>query len=81
MQNLCGNVSVVRSSARSCARNCGEKLNTCSCHATCESLKDCCADYRHFCLDIEPHSGSLLGGTDFKILNATFEQNINLTCR
>ncbi|XP_073808098.1 sushi domain-containing protein 2 isoform X2 [Danio rerio] len=67
--------------ARSCARHCGEKLNTCSCHATCESLKDCCADYRHFCLDIEPHSGSLLGGTDFKILNATFEPNITLTCR
>lgn len=67
--------------AQSCARSCGEKFNTCSCHATCESLKDCCADYKQFCLDIEPHSGSLLGGTDFKILNATFEQNINLTCR
>uniref|UniRef100_A0A8C1T0R1 Sushi domain containing 2 n=1 Tax=Cyprinus carpio TaxID=7962 RepID=A0A8C1T0R1_CYPCA len=70
-----------RTAAQSCARSCGEKFNTCSCHSTCESLRDCCADYKQFCLDIEPHSGSLLGGTDFKILNATFEQNINLTCR
>uniref|UniRef100_A0A8C1ERN9 Sushi domain containing 2 n=1 Tax=Cyprinus carpio carpio TaxID=630221 RepID=A0A8C1ERN9_CYPCA len=74
-------VSCLPSSAQSCARSCGEKFNTCSCHSTCESLRDCCADYKQFCLDIEPHSGSLLGGTDFKILNATFEQNINLTCR
>ncbi|XP_067295493.1 sushi domain-containing protein 2 isoform X3 [Pseudorasbora parva] len=70
-----------RTAAQSCARSCGEKFNTCSCHATCESLKDCCIDYKEFCLDIEPHSGSLLGGTDFKMLNITFEQNINLTCR
>uniref|UniRef100_A0A8C2I1W8 Sushi domain containing 2 n=1 Tax=Cyprinus carpio TaxID=7962 RepID=A0A8C2I1W8_CYPCA len=70
-----------RTAAQSCARSCEEKFNTCSCHSTCESLRDCCADYKQFCLDIEPHSGSLLGGTDFKILNATFEQNINLTCR
>ncbi|XP_051527168.1 sushi domain-containing protein 2 [Myxocyprinus asiaticus] len=70
-----------RTAAQSCARSCGEKFDKCSCHATCESLKECCADYKQFCLDIEPHSGSLLGGTDFKILNVTFEQNINLTCR
>uniref|UniRef100_A0A8C1T238 Sushi domain containing 2 n=1 Tax=Cyprinus carpio TaxID=7962 RepID=A0A8C1T238_CYPCA len=62
-----------RTAAQSCARSCGEKFNTCSCHSTCESLRDCCADYKQFCLDIEPHSGSLLGGTDFKILNATFD--------
>ncbi|XDV21297.1 hypothetical protein PO909_026418 [Leuciscus waleckii] len=70
-----------RTAAQSCARSCGQKFNTCSCHTTCESLKECCADYKQFCLDIEPHSGSLLGGTDFKMLNVTFEQNINLTCR
>uniref|UniRef100_A0A8C1C393 Sushi domain containing 2 n=1 Tax=Cyprinus carpio carpio TaxID=630221 RepID=A0A8C1C393_CYPCA len=69
----CSNVSCLPSSAQSCARSCGEKFNTCSCHSTCESLRDCCADYKQFCLDIEPHSGSLLGGTDFKILNATFD--------
>ncbi|TRY84670.1 hypothetical protein DNTS_003188 [Danionella cerebrum] len=67
--------------AQTCSRSCGEKLDTCSCHATCEALETCCADFKLFCLDIEPHSGSLLGGTDFTILNARFEQNINLTCR
>lgn len=70
-----------RNAAQSCARSCGKKLNTCSCHSTCESLKDCCSDYKQFCLDITPYSGSLFGGTEFQILHAIFEPNISLTCR
>ncbi|KAI4889571.1 hypothetical protein NFI96_028903 [Prochilodus magdalenae] len=67
--------------AQSCAGRCGDKLSECSCHSTCESLLNCCTDYKQFCLDISPHSGSLLGGTDFKILNVTFSTKDNLTCR
>ncbi|XP_017307425.1 sushi domain-containing protein 2 isoform X2 [Ictalurus punctatus] len=67
--------------AQSCEGRCGEKLASCSCHPTCETLLNCCTDVKQFCLDISPHSGSLLGGTDFKLLNVKFDQNVKLTCR
>lgn len=67
--------------AQSCQGHCGEKVASCSCHPTCETLLNCCADVKQFCLDISPHSGSLLGGTDFKLLNVKFDKNLNLTCR
>uniref|UniRef100_A0A8B9KR96 Sushi domain containing 2 n=1 Tax=Astyanax mexicanus TaxID=7994 RepID=A0A8B9KR96_ASTMX len=58
-----------------------EKLAGCSCHSTCESLQSCCSDINQFCLEISPHSGSLLGGTDFRILNVTFSPDSHLSCR
>ncbi|KAG9262035.1 sushi domain-containing protein 2 [Astyanax mexicanus] len=67
--------------AQSCEGRCGEKLAGCSCHSTCESLQSCCSDINQFCLEISPHSGSLLGGTDFRILNVTFSPDSHLSCR
>ncbi|KAK2845374.1 hypothetical protein Q7C36_010228 [Tachysurus vachellii] len=67
--------------AQSCEGHCGERLASCSCHPTCETLLNCCRDVKQFCLDISPHSGSLLGGTDFKLLNVRFAKNATLTCR
>ncbi|XP_017543667.1 sushi domain-containing protein 2 isoform X1 [Pygocentrus nattereri] len=67
--------------AQSCEGRCGEKLAVCSCHSTCDALMDCCVDFKEFCLEISPHSGSLLGGTDFRILNVVFDPSATLTCR
>lgn len=64
-----------------CANNCGQQLANCSCRVTCESLKDCCLDYRNYCLMISPHSGTLMGGTSFMILNRTFEVGSQVVCR
>ncbi|MBN3283381.1 SUSD2 protein, partial [Polyodon spathula] len=65
----------------SCESHCGQLSGDCSCQPTCESLKECCADYRQFCLQISPHSGTLLGGADFIILNTTFDPASKLVCR
>ncbi|KAK1159962.1 sushi domain-containing protein 2-like isoform X1 [Acipenser oxyrinchus oxyrinchus] len=65
----------------SCESRCGQRSRDCSCQATCESLKECCADYRQFCLQISPHSGTLLGGAHFVILNTTFDPASKLVCR
>ncbi|KAJ8286007.1 hypothetical protein GJAV_G00033470 [Gymnothorax javanicus] len=67
--------------AQTCAGQCGNKLETCSCHATCFSLQNCCQDYRQFCLEISPYSGTMLGGVDFTLLNATFDQISKIFCR
>ncbi|XP_041957743.1 sushi domain-containing protein 2 [Alosa sapidissima] len=72
---------VSTATAQSCEGKCGEKLDTCSCHSTCGSLATCCADLKHFCLDISPHSGSMLGGTDFTLLNTKFHQGDTVLCR
>ncbi|XP_026883551.2 sushi domain-containing protein 2 isoform X1 [Electrophorus electricus] len=65
--------------ADSCEGHCGEKV-TCSCHPTRERLPDC-GGVKQFCADLSPHSGSLLGGADFRILNSALDMNVNLTCR
>ncbi|RLV99861.1 hypothetical protein DV515_00009427 [Chloebia gouldiae] len=65
----------------SCAHRCGELLGTCSCQVTCQSLGICCPDYKEFCLQISPYSGSLLGGKDFLINNTAFDASSVLKCR
>ncbi|XP_013227682.3 sushi domain-containing protein 2 [Columba livia] len=65
----------------SCAHRCGELLGTCSCQATCQSLGVCCPDYKEFCLQISPYSGSLMGGKDFLIENTALNASSVLTCR
>nr|XP_030141957.3 sushi domain-containing protein 2 isoform X3 [Taeniopygia guttata] len=65
----------------SCAHRCGELLGTCSCQVTCQSLGICCPDYKEFCLQISPYSGSLLGGKDFLINNTAFDASSGLKCR
>ncbi|XP_069816831.1 sushi domain-containing protein 2 [Dendropsophus ebraccatus] len=65
----------------SCQSQCGRRLQNCSCHGSCGNLGDCCTDYRKLCLQISPHSGSLMGGKDFTILDVEFHPSANLTCR
>ncbi|CAJ1070565.1 sushi domain-containing protein 2-like [Xyrichtys novacula] len=67
--------------AQSCEGFCGKKLGLCSCHPTCTSLKTCCTDYKEFCVDILPYSGLVLGGTDFMLLTASFNQSASIVCR
>ncbi|XP_076019689.1 sushi domain-containing protein 2 [Genypterus blacodes] len=70
-----------RTLAQSCEGKCGETSASCSCHPTCVSLKKCCADYREHCVEISPHSGSIMGGIDFVVLNATFNKSSHIICR
>ncbi|XP_071618915.1 sushi domain-containing protein 2 isoform X2 [Heliangelus exortis] len=65
----------------SCSHRCGELLGTCSCQVTCQSLGICCPDYKEFCLQISPYSGSLMGGKDFLIENTALNASSVLTCR
>ncbi|KAM3937033.1 sushi domain-containing protein 2 [Leptodactylus fuscus] len=68
-------------STSSCSSQCGQVLAQCSCHATCEKLGTCCADYKYFCIRISPDSGLLMGGRDFVILNVTFNTRSAVKCR
>uniref|UniRef100_A0A8C5D8K2 Sushi domain containing 2 n=1 Tax=Gouania willdenowi TaxID=441366 RepID=A0A8C5D8K2_GOUWI len=63
---------------RSCEGQCGVKLDLCSCHTTCVSLENCCTDYKQYCVDFLPFSGSMFGGTDFVVLNTTFNTNSSI---
>ncbi|XP_035989785.1 sushi domain-containing protein 2 [Fundulus heteroclitus] len=72
---------ICRTLGETCAENCGRKLDTCSCHPTCESLGSCCSDYKESCVNTSPYSGSILGGTDFRVLDATFNQSSYIVCR
>uniref|UniRef100_A0A3B3QP37 Sushi domain containing 2 n=1 Tax=Paramormyrops kingsleyae TaxID=1676925 RepID=A0A3B3QP37_9TELE len=67
--------------ALTCEGQCGQQLQACSCHATCSSLGTCCTDYRQFCLVVSPYSGTMFGGTDFVVLNATFPLDSTVICR
>ncbi|XP_035291699.1 sushi domain-containing protein 2 isoform X1 [Anguilla anguilla] len=67
--------------AQTCAGQCGQKWETCSCHTTCASLQNCCPDYRQFCLEISPYSGGMFGGSDFTLLGVTFDQTSKIFCR
>ncbi|KAG7241087.1 hypothetical protein CRUP_021510, partial [Coryphaenoides rupestris] len=66
---------------QTCEGRCGEWLETCSCHPTCGSLKSCCGDYKEFCVEAQPYSGSSFGGADFTILHATFNLSSQIVCR
>ncbi|XP_049594189.1 sushi domain-containing protein 2 [Syngnathus scovelli] len=65
----------------SCEGKCGQPSGSCSCRPTCASLDDCCPDYRQFCVEFSPQSGSILGGTDFVVLHATFNQSSLIVCK
>ncbi|KAM5193400.1 sushi domain-containing protein 2 isoform 2-T2 [Mantella aurantiaca] len=65
----------------SCNSQCGKQLQNCSCHSSCVNFKSCCTDYEKMCLQISPHSGTLMGGKDFKILKTTYAPGLNVTCR
>lgn len=51
----------------SCSQRCGDQKGSCSCHPTCSGLGTCCLDFRNFCLEIVPYSGSMMGGKDFVV--------------
>ncbi|XP_037341487.2 sushi domain-containing protein 2 [Pungitius pungitius] len=72
---------VCRISGQTCEGSCGFKLDSCSCRSTCTALKDCCTDYGEYCVEIFPYSGSILGGTDFIVLEASFNKSSELLCR
>ncbi|KAM9330911.1 sushi domain-containing protein 2 [Gastrophryne carolinensis] len=65
----------------SCHSQCGRQLQNCSCQASCMNFNNCCTDYQKICLQISPHSGTLMGGKDFTVLAITFAPNLNVTCR
>ncbi|KAJ0013128.1 hypothetical protein NQD34_017463 [Periophthalmus magnuspinnatus] len=66
---------------QSCEGVCGASADLCSCQPTCESLKTCCSDYRDFCVQTQPYSGSIFGGTDFVVLHTTFNKTDLIICR
>ncbi|KAL2100501.1 hypothetical protein ACEWY4_004895 [Coilia grayii] len=66
---------------QTCEGKCGQKLEACSCQVTCVSLENCCVDFKQFCVDTSPYSGTIFGGTDFVVLNATFDPTSSVTCR
>ncbi|KAM9735093.1 sushi domain-containing protein 2-like [Menidia menidia] len=68
-------------SGQTCEGNCGEKFSSCSCHPTCASLKNCCTDYKEHCVSTSPYSGSIFGGTDFVVLDASFNKSSTIVCR
>ncbi|XP_075901129.1 sushi domain-containing protein 2 [Nelusetta ayraudi] len=66
---------------QTCERKCGETLDSCSCHPTCNSLGNCCLDFRQYCVEMSPYSGTIMGGTDFTIKDAVFPANSTVVCR
>ncbi|XP_075946246.1 sushi domain-containing protein 2-like [Anarhichas minor] len=72
---------ICRISGQTCERSCGEKLDSCSCHSTCTSLKNCCTDHKEYCVEVFPYSGSMFGGTDFIVLDASFTNSSEILCR
>ncbi|XP_067340597.1 sushi domain-containing protein 2-like isoform X2 [Channa argus] len=72
---------ICRTFGQTCEGNCGNKLNSCSCQPTCTSLKNCCTDYKEYCVEILPYSGSCFGGTDFIVLDASFSNSSQIVCR
>ncbi|XP_068430722.1 sushi domain-containing protein 2-like [Clinocottus analis] len=72
---------ICRISGQTCEGSCGNKLFSCSCHSTCTSLENCCKDYKEYCVDVAPYSGSILGGTDFIVLGVSFNKSSPIVCR
>ncbi|KAM4052284.1 sushi domain-containing protein 2 [Anomaloglossus baeobatrachus] len=79
--NWSGEQTMCIKGTRSCSSHCGQVLDECSCHATCEKLDNCCPDFSHFCVRIAPDSGLLMGGRDFVIVNVTFKTSSVVKCR
>ncbi|XP_031711836.1 sushi domain-containing protein 2-like isoform X2 [Anarrhichthys ocellatus] len=72
---------ICRISGQTCEGSCGGKLDSCSCHSTCMSLKNCCTDYKEYCVEVFPYSGTMFGGTDFIVLDASFTNSSEILCR
>lgn len=66
---------------QTCKGKCGDVLEECSCHATCVSLQNCCADYNQSCFQVTPHSSSMLGGRALRILSLVLHPGGSLFCR
>ncbi|KAF6083165.1 sushi domain containing 2 [Phyllostomus discolor] len=67
---------------QSCSLRCGELGPPCSCHPTCVRLGTCCSDMRNFCLEIQPYSGSMMGGKDFVVQHFTWSGPVDsVICR
>lgn len=66
---------------QTCRGKCGEVLDTCSCRAACASLQTCCADFSQSCVQVMPHSSSMLGGRALKILALLLPPAEGLRCR
>ncbi|XP_056231786.1 sushi domain-containing protein 2 [Seriola aureovittata] len=80
---LCGIVLIcsTKAAGQTCRGKCGDILEECSCHATCASLLNCCADYNQSCILVTPHSSSMLGGRALRILSLVLHPNGRLLCR
>lgn len=66
----------------SCSQRCGDRDGSCSCHPTCSGLSSCCSDFRDFCLEISPYSGSMMGGKDFVVQHLNwFSPTEGVICR
>ncbi|XP_017265981.1 sushi domain-containing protein 2 isoform X2 [Kryptolebias marmoratus] len=72
---------VCTTTGQTCEEHCGKHFASCSCHPTCASLKNCCADYKEYCVSTSPYSGSILGGTDILVLDAYFNSSSQIVCR
>ncbi|KAM5311982.1 sushi domain-containing protein 2 [Glossophaga mutica] len=67
---------------QSCSFRCGDLGALCSCHPTCVGLGTCCPDMRDFCLEIQPYSGSMMGGKDFVVRHLTWSGPVDsVICR
>ncbi|XP_068167879.1 sushi domain-containing protein 2 isoform X2 [Antennarius striatus] len=64
-----------------CRARCGDMLGECSCHSSCVSLLSCCPDYNRSCLQVTPHSSSMLGGRALRILGLDLHPSGQLLCR
>ncbi|XP_055976776.1 sushi domain-containing protein 2 [Sorex fumeus] len=68
--------------SQSCSLRCGDREGPCSCHPTCEGLGTCCTNFREFCLEISPYSGSLMGGKDFQVQHLmSHDSDSRVICR
>ncbi|XP_034497900.1 sushi domain-containing protein 2 isoform X2 [Ailuropoda melanoleuca] len=66
----------------SCSHRCGDRDELCSCHPTCFGLSTCCSDFRDFCLEVSPYSGSMMGGKDFVVQHLNwFNPTDGVICR
>ncbi|KAK5932062.1 hypothetical protein CgunFtcFv8_003797 [Champsocephalus gunnari] len=70
-----------KTAGQTCRGQCGDVLEKCSCHATCVSLLKCCADYNQSCVQVTPHSSSMLGGRALRILGVALHPGGRLLCR
>ncbi|XP_073334085.1 sushi domain-containing protein 2-like [Pagrus major] len=71
---------IYRTLGQTCEGICGATSDTCSCHPTCVNMKTCCPDYRDYCVETLPYSGTILGGTDFMVLDASFNESSKIKC-